>query len=264
MKPDSHAPLYGRLVQMPADREPDSGRQPPTGQQWSWVMPWVLALAAVGLTLLLSACASTQPSRSETGQGLLPQIRQSLAEPSSGTPPAVPPEVSRELLPPADLSLAKLAQRPAEARFDLNVVNLPVAEVFEALARDTRYSILVEADLKAAVTVSLKDVTLVDALETLREIYGFEYRVQGNRIFVQKAAFQTRVFQINYPVTTRTRRSSSACQAPGSVKRKRFVVAQSSDPPPSMRYDASVNGAPAKPMSGISGRSAARVVRIAS
>jgi MSHA biogenesis protein MshL len=205
MKPDSPAPLYGRLVQVPRDDGAFPGEPPQQRGPWAWLMPWALVLAAVGLTLLLSACSSL-PSGGPA-QGLMPQIRDSLAEPSKPAPSTVPPEVSRELLPPADLSLAKLSKKAAEARFDLNVVNLPVAEVFEALARDTRYSILIEPDLKAAVTVSLKDVTLVDALETLREMYGFEYRVQGSRIFVQKAALQTRVFQINYPVTTRTGRS---------------------------------------------------------
>jgi len=169
-------------------------------------MPWVLAAVAVCLTLLLSACA-TPPAASVRDAALLPEIRQGLAEPSKRAAEAVPPEVSRELLPPADLSVSKLAGKPLEPRFDLNVVGLPVAQVFEALARDTRYSIVLDPGLKAQVTVSLKDVTLVEALEALRDMYGFEYRVQGSRIFVQQAVLQTRVFQVNYPATNRTGRS---------------------------------------------------------
>jgi MSHA biogenesis protein MshL len=170
-------------------------------------MPWLLAAVAVALTLLLSACATSQPPAPSSAAKLLPEIRQGLAEPSKPAAEAVPPEVSRELLPPADLSVSKLAGKPAEPRFDLNVVGLPVAQVFEALARDTRYSIAVDPELKASVTVSLKDVTLIEALETLRDLYGFEYRVQGSRIFVQQPVLQTRVFQVNYPVTTRSGRS---------------------------------------------------------
>ncbi len=180
----------------------------PHGQA-SRPMSALVARGAAALTLLLSACASTGPSphAPDSDSHLLPQIRQDLSEPSKSVPAALPPEISRELLPPADLSLSKLAQKPAEPRFDLNVVGLPVAQVFEALARDTRYSMLVDSELKASVTVSLKDVTLVEALETLHEMYGFEYHVQGNRIFVQRAALQTRVFQVNYPITTRNGRS---------------------------------------------------------
>jgi MSHA biogenesis protein MshL len=162
---------------------------------------------AVAVTVLLSACATSQPAAHKAGAGLLPEIRQGLAEPSKPAAQAIPPEVSRALLPPADLSVSKLAQKPAEPHFDLNVVGLPVAQVFEALARDTRYSIVLDPGLKASVTVSLKDVTLIEALETLRDLYGFEYRVQGSRIFVQQPVIQTRVFQVNYPVTNRSGRS---------------------------------------------------------
>jgi MSHA biogenesis protein MshL len=204
MKPnDSHTPLYGRLVHLRAPDEDES-----TQSRWVWLMPWVLAAAAVGLTLLLSACAAPPSTPSTgTGAGLLPEIRQGLSEASKPADEAVPPEVSRELLPPADLSVSKLSHKVTEPRFDLNVVGLPVAQVFEALARDTRYSIVLDPALKASVTVSLKDVTLIEALEALRDMYGFEYRVQGSRILVQQPVLQTRVFQVNYPATSRTGRS---------------------------------------------------------
>jgi MSHA biogenesis protein MshL len=66
---------------------------------------------------------------------------------------------------------------------------------------------LVDPELKGNVTVDLKDVTLLEALETLREMYGFEYRVQGTRVFVQPATLQTRVFQVNYLTAQRAGRS---------------------------------------------------------
>jgi MSHA biogenesis protein MshL len=201
MKQDSHSPLYGRLVQLPGRDERE------TQLRWPWLMPWVLAALAVALTLLLSACATTPRTPApDTEAALLPEIRQGLSERSKPASDFVPPEVSRALLPPADLSLSKLAQK-TEPRFDLNVVGLPVAQVFEALARDTRYSIVLDPALKASVTVSLKDVTLIEALEALRDMYGFEYRVQGSRIFVQQPVLQTRVFQVNYPTTSRSGRS---------------------------------------------------------
>jgi len=199
MKRDSHSPLYGRLVRLPGSEERDTP-QP----RWTWLMPWVLAAVAVGLTLLLSACASSQPEARHNK--VLPEIRADLTEPSRPSAGAVPPEVSRVLLPPADLSVGRLLPK-TEPRFDLNVIGLPVSQVFEALARDTRYSIVVDPDLKTSVTVGLKDVTLIEALEALREMYGFEYHVQGSRIFVQQPGLQTRVFQVNYPVTTRSGRS---------------------------------------------------------
>ena len=47
----------------------------------------------------------------------------------------------------------------------------------------------------------------MEALDTLRELYGYEYRVQGNRITVQPVTMQTRVFKVNYLQATRSGRS---------------------------------------------------------
>ena len=47
-------------------------------------------------------------------------------------------------------------------------------------------------------TVSLKSVTVREALETLREMYGYEFKFQGTRIYIQPNTLQTRMFQINY------------------------------------------------------------------
>jgi MSHA biogenesis protein MshL len=66
---------------------------------------------------------------------------------------------------------------------------------------------VVDPDLRTPVTAALKDVTLVETLETLREAYGFEYKVQGSRIFVQSSNFETRVFAVNIPTETRSGRS---------------------------------------------------------
>src|SRR5690606_15709438 len=41
----------------------------------------------------------------------------------------------------------------------------------------------------------------------LRELYGYEYRIDGNRIIVQAASLQTRVFRVNYLAGQRLGRS---------------------------------------------------------
>lgn len=160
------------------------------------------AAYALVAALALAGCASPRADRE-----LLPEARAALAEPSKPKPAALPPAVANALVPPADLSLPPLNGRTAEPRFDLNVVAMPAAQVFAALAKDTRYSMLVDPSLTTPVTVNLKDVTLTEALDTLREMYGFEYRIQGTRVFVQPAALTTRVFHVNYPTANRAGRS---------------------------------------------------------
>ena len=88
--------------------------------------------------------------------------------------------------------------KPPEERFDLNVNNAPAAQVFMAIVSGTRYSMLVHPDIKETISVNLKSVTINEALEAVRELYGYEYKVQGTRIYVQPVTIQTRLFQVNY------------------------------------------------------------------
>jgi MSHA biogenesis protein MshL len=74
----------------------------------------------------------------------------------------------------------------------------PAQQVFTAIVTGTRYSMLLPPELSGSITVSLKDVTVRDALDALRELYGYEYRIQGNRIHVQPNTLQSRIYQINY------------------------------------------------------------------
>ena len=55
-------------------------------------------------------------------------------------------------------------------------------------------------------------------------------------------------------------RPSSACHRPGSPYMSALVRSWFLDGPPSIRYDASVNGPPAKPISGVAPSSRTRLV----
>ena len=105
--------------------------------------------------------------------------------------------LSQAMLPPMQLELPASAQS-VEPRFDLAVSNAPATQVFMALVTGTRYSMLVAPEVAGNITVNLKSVTVREALETLREMYGYEFRLQGTRIYIQPNTMRTRMFQINY------------------------------------------------------------------
>lgn len=95
-----------------------------------------------------------------------------------------------------------------EPRFDLSVVNAPAAQVFMAIVTNTRYNMLVGPEVTGNITVNLKDVTVKEALESIRELYGYEFSVKGNRIAIQPNTLQTRLFQVNYLASVRSGESS--------------------------------------------------------
>jgi MSHA biogenesis protein MshL len=112
--------------------------------------------------------------------------------------PAQPKAVDQALLPPLVVEMPRVDGKPVETRFDLAVNNALASEVFMAIVSGTRYSMAVHPSIKERISVNLKDVTVPEALDTIREMYGYEYKVQGTRIFIQPVTLQTRMFQVNY------------------------------------------------------------------
>ena len=150
--------------------------------------------AAIAVALaMISGCAVPPPTK-----GVLPAIASELASAAERKPPARPEALDRALLPPVQMGMPSVAGVDLEPRFDLNVSNAPAAQVFMSIVSGTRYSILLHPEVSGVISVSLKDVTVEEALSAIREQYGYDYRAEGTRIYVQPAGLQTRVFQVNY------------------------------------------------------------------
>ncbi len=162
-------------------------------------------LAAVAAALLVAACANTPTAPGTAYQSATDEVARAAAERSSRERPAA---VDRALVAPPVVAPPALPQVP-EPRFDLAVSNAPAAQVFMALVSGTRFSMLLPPDLEGLISVNLKDVTVREALDTLRELYGYEYKVVGTRIFVQSNTLQTRLFQISYLANRRVGQSST-------------------------------------------------------
>jgi len=142
-------------------------------------------------------------------------------------------QVNNALLPP--LPEASMDNASAEAKFDLAVNNTPAQQVFMAIVSGTRYSMLLHPDIDGTISLNLKDVTVFDALESIREMYGYEYRVDGTRIYIQPLGLQTRIFQVNYLTGQREGKSSlrvssgSVSDAPSSSTSNNGVATNSTN-----------------------------------
>jgi len=146
----------------------------------------LLAVAMVGCT--------PPPRPSGIDSGIVAELSKDGA-PRKAPPPAA---INLALLPPLRMEMPDVRGQPIDTRFDLSVNNAPAAQVFNSIVSGTRYSMLVHPGVSGTISVNLKDVTINEALDALREIHGYDYRIDGTRIFVQPAGLQTRVFQVNY------------------------------------------------------------------
>lgn len=159
----------------------------------------------IGLLALAVLTACTTPvGRNVTADAINQEMGSIVENRKTGKPDAV----SNALLPPLSAGLPALDNKPVEVRFDLAVNNTAAQQVFTAIVSGTRYSILVPADMSGSISMHLKDVTVLEALEAIRETYGYDYKVDGSRIYIQPISMQTRIYQVSYLTGQRNGTSS--------------------------------------------------------
>jgi MSHA biogenesis protein MshL len=179
----------------------------------------LLTIALGLLTLLLGGCASLgfdfgSRYQAPSAAPLMPELRSALDPPRPATPYARPqPPRPVEAEPePAQQSVAavKVAAGPKpERRFSVVLTNATPEVVFMALLNETPLSVAVDPAVKGPISIALKDVTLPEALDLLRELHHLDYKVIGRHIVVSPAQMQTRLFKVDYPSFNRSGRSDT-------------------------------------------------------
>jgi len=169
-------------------------------------------ITVVALALSLAACAERPPRL----EGLDPTVRSEISSTGERKRTAPSAAVDQALLPPVQMDMPHVRGVPLDAKFDLSVQSAPAAQVFYSLVSGTRYSMLLHPGLSGTVSLNLKDVSIREALDAMRELYGYDYRIEGTRIFVQAAGLQSRVFQVNY-LTGQRKGSSEVRVQSGAV-----------------------------------------------
>lgn len=156
-------------------------------------------------SLLLSACQSIPYDwEKQTVSTIDREMQQLAAVPGQDT--VVPADVANALLPPQS-GMAGLPVQ--EARFDITLDRAGARKAFMGLVAGTSYSVVVHPDVDGVVSLKLKDVTVPEAMNVLRDMYGYYHTRDGNRFTVHPRGLQTRVFQVSYLNTVRTGSSST-------------------------------------------------------
>jgi MSHA biogenesis protein MshL len=146
--------------------------------------------------LVLAGCASDRPLRTPEVSAA---IRSELPVVAALKPSTVPMRVSEALAEPG----LPMVAPPPEPKIDLLLNNANAREVFLAIVADTRYSMLMHPDVTGSLSVTLRGVTVTEALESIRDVYGYDFKIDGRRITVYAPTLQTRIFTINYPHSQR-------------------------------------------------------------
>lgn len=173
---------------------------------------------------VLVACSSTYPRPDlSTQDRISDEMARVAARPAAKEKSSVVPASVLDALVQAPSSAVGMASKPVRTtsaqRFDLVVTDAPIGQVLAGLVEGTEYSIMLKpatqtpaepsvagagvklepVDVSSKrVSFKLKNITLFDALDAIRDVYGYDYSVENRRILVQPAELQTRLYYVNY------------------------------------------------------------------
>lgn len=93
--------------------------------------------------------------------------------------------------------------------YNVNVSNVSAALFYKNLGKETPYSVIVDPNVKGTITINLKDVTIIQLFNVLRDTYGFNYRQTQFGFEIMPPRLETKSYHINYLDVLRKATSST-------------------------------------------------------
>lgn len=135
------------------------------------------------ISAVLFGCATQSPI--PTQQAINDAVAEALQQqvPDTITPPV------RETVP---------VPRLEPERFDVMVADAEARSFFRSLVEGTDQNLVVHPDVSGRLTLSMRQVSLMEVLETVRDVYGYDFRVNSASVVILPASLQSRVFEVDY------------------------------------------------------------------
>lgn len=121
----------------------------------------------------------------------------------------LPTEVSDALLPSLALDSLEAPLGEDDQLFDISVDGAEAPQFFRSLVEGTHFNMVVHPEVQGTLSLSLKNVTIPQVMEAVRDVYGFEFVRTGYGFQVLPGRLQARIYQVNFLNVLRSGRSSS-------------------------------------------------------
>jgi len=150
------------------------------------------------IALLLAACQTTdRPQPVESKQALSDSV-QAEQNKTVTPPPAVMPDAIQKELASTDLLRGLSPILRTERRFDVSANDVDAKVFFPSLVQGTPLSVAVHPGVSGTISLSLKGVTLSEALQVVEDIYGYEVSREGRILRIFPSGMRTETFPLNY------------------------------------------------------------------
>ncbi|GAB4393319.1 MAG: pilus (MSHA type) biogenesis protein MshL [Gammaproteobacteria bacterium] len=148
--------------------------------------------------LLLTGCVV--PAKHLTGyQQINQELDNSIRENAEiARTQKLPQAVEQALLPNLESGDGQAQVDPGERRFDVTVADVDARAFFMGLVEGTPYSMAVSPGIQGVISLTLKNVTLDEVMDTVRELYGYQYRKTAYGYQVLPNQLTTQTFTVNY------------------------------------------------------------------
>ena len=150
--------------------------------------------------MLLSACASSpEPKQISALDEMINDAFQSnqaaMSEKEQGASDA---EIASALLPDINLSAPGAGSIDVEPRFDIKVHRANTRQFFMGLVDDSAHNMILHPDVKGRITLDLKNVNVLDVMEVVRDVYGYDFEKNTTGYSVFPNTMRTKIFTLNY------------------------------------------------------------------
>lgn len=150
------------------------------------------------LALALVGCQSTDRPQPVESKAALSKSVEQAQTPATTPPPAMMPDsVQRELSSQSLLSGLE-PRMQTERRFDVSAQDVDAKLFFPSLVQGTPLSVAVHPAVTGSISLSLKAVTLSEAIQVVEDIYGYEVSREGRILRIFPAGMRTETFPLNY------------------------------------------------------------------
>jgi MSHA biogenesis protein MshL len=141
--------------------------------------------------LLLTACQITKKNDASAQKELL-----QTSEDKQVSDLILPEDIEAELY--ADLNEPISTIEGEDRRIDISARDVDARIFFASIISDSEYSVAIHPDVSGEITLSLKQVTLAEALRVIEDMYGYEVKLKGRVYHIYPAGMRVASFTLDY------------------------------------------------------------------